>query len=57
VQAPYSTVVVPHERPVVDRTQPEVSHSVTVLLPHPDAWQTASVRVRLRLPLTLQVLV
>lgn len=56
MHVPYSTTVVPQGTPVVDRTQPEVSDSVTVLVPQADAWHTASVRDRLRLPLTLQVL-
>jgi hypothetical protein len=48
--------VVPHDWPEVLRAHPVVSVSVVLLEPHMPARQTASVRVRVRLPDSLQVL-
>ena len=48
-------MVVPHEVPPVVRVQPVESVSVAVVEPQLPLWQTGSVRVRVRVPLSAQV--
>lgn len=56
-QVPHAPVLVVLQLwPLVVRVQPVVSVSVAVVLPHEPAWHTGSVRVRVREPVSLQVL-